>query len=92
MKITEKYPYKEWNDLEINYPNTWVLLFNPTSKDTGLKAESGYLVYQDKEKSKVVQKSLDISLWENIKGIKSIGIFYTGVLKLPKDHVICLGL
>lgn len=92
MQTEEKYPFVNWEMLINKYPNTWILLFNPISKDTGLKAESGYLVYQDKEKANVLQKSLDNSLWENINDVKSIGIFYTGTLELAKNQVICLGL
>lgn len=92
LELSEKYPWMNWEELTKKYPNSWLLLFNPISKNIGLKAESGYFAYKSKSKAKLVQKSLDKSLWENVENVKSIGIFYTGTLKLPKNHVICLGL
>jgi hypothetical protein len=92
MEITESYPYMNWENLKKNYPDSWILLFNPISKDIGLKAESGYLVFQDEEKTNVIQKSLDTSLWEDIDDVKSIGIFFKGSLELSENQAICLGL
>lgn len=84
--IPKKMTFKE---MQKEFPDSWLLIANPVSELASADIKSGYVLYNNKQKKRVVQKSNEIKTVEGIE-ISLLRIIYTGEIKMPKNHIVCL--
>jgi len=81
--------YMSFNEMQTNFPNCWILVANPDSEPASAEIKSGYFLYKNKVKKKVLEKSKEIKIAENFI-INLIRIIYTGEIKTPINQIVCL--
>lgn len=81
--------YMTFNEMKSKYPDSWVLVANPESEPAMYEIKGGLFIYKNKKKNKVIEKSIELNSIRNLM-INLITVIYTGEIKLPENHVICL--
>jgi len=81
--------YMTFNEMQSFYPDSWILVANPESETASVEITSGYFLYKNKQKKRVIEKSKDIKS-TNEFAINLLQIVYTGDIKLPANHIVCL--
>ena len=81
--------YMSFNEMQSKYPNSWILVANPVSEPASIELKGGYFLYKNKQKKRVIDKSNKIES-SNDFVINLLQIIYTGEIKLPKNHIVCL--
>ncbi|MBI4648624.1 MAG: hypothetical protein HY738_19075 [Bacteroidia bacterium] len=81
--------YMTFKEMQSSYPNTWILVSNPVSEPASADIISGYFLYKNKIKKRVLEKSKDLKVEDDFI-INLLRIIYTGEIKLPKNHIVCL--
>ncbi len=81
--------YMVFTDMKAQYPDTWILVANPESEKASADIKGGYLVYKNKSREQVVKKSKDVDIDTGFK-VDMLRIIYTGEIKLPQNHIVCL--
>ncbi len=81
--------YMTFKEMQSTYPDVWVLVANPISEPASADIKSGYFLYKNKIKKRVLEKSKDIKVTDNLV-INLLRVIYTGEIKLPKNHIVCL--
>lgn len=78
-----------FKEMQKEFPNCWLLIANPVSELASADIKSGYVLYKNKQKKRVVEKSNEITTIEGLE-INLLRIIYTGEIKMPKNHIVCL--
>ena len=81
--------FMTFNEMQAKFPDSWVLVANPESEPAKYEIKGGFFLYKNKLKSKVIEKSKELNAIENFV-INLITVRYTGEIKLPENHIICL--
>jgi hypothetical protein len=81
--------YLTFKEMQALYPDSWILVANPSSEAASAEISNGYFLYKNKNKNKVLEKSKEIRTTDDFV-IKLLRIVYTGEIKLPQNHFFCL--
>ncbi len=81
--------YMTFNEMQAKFPDSWVLVANPESEPAMYEIKGGFFLYKNKFKKRVYTQAKKLNTIENFV-INLITIIYTGEIKLPENHVICL--
>jgi hypothetical protein len=72
-----------FKDLQSKYPDSWVLIENPTFQANSTNLLGGIFHYKNKNQSKVYKKAIEL-------GLKNITVRYTGGKLEEKDYIFVL--
>jgi len=86
-KISPK--YMSFQEMKNEFPDSWLLIANPVSELASADIKSGYVLYKNKQKKRVSEKSNEIKFVEGIK-INLLRIIFTGEIIMPKNYIVCL--
>lgn len=78
-----------FKEMQKAFPDYWILVANPVSEPASIDLNSGYFLYKNKQKKKVLEKSKDFKTSKDFI-INLLQVIYTGEIKLPKNHIVCL--
>jgi len=81
--------YMTFKEMKKQFPDTWILLANPESEPASAEITGGFFIYKNKNKKRVVEKSKEIEIDKSFT-VNVFRIIYTGEIKLPKNHIVCL--
>lgn len=81
--------YMTFKEMKKLFPDTWILLANPESEPASAEISGGFFVYKNKNKKRLAEIAKYIEIDKSFV-TKVFRIIYTGEIKLPKNHIVCL--
>ena len=81
--------YMTFDEMKSKFPDSWVLVANPESEPAKYEIKGGFFLYKNKFKKRVYTQAKKLTAIENFV-INLLTVRYTGEIKLPENHIICL--
>lgn len=84
MNTDQQYPYMTWQQLKLQYPDSWILLLDPKRKSNSQTLLGGQFVASEQSQDDALGQA------QLVPPGHRMSVIFTGTLQLPDNLLLCL--